>query len=785
MAALLLAASCAAHGAAGPAASAAPDSPAAPAAPAAAPDAIPQPPAQVELYLEVSLNGEETGAVLPFVQGPRGLRSSVANLAELGLDAALFGVAGQDAFDLDGIPGLHYAYDERRQRLDLRLDDALRRPQELRARALPRSAPPAADGGRGLLLNYSLHAQRGVGTALNAVTELRWFDRYGVLSTTGAAVLRGTDRGYVRYDTTWTRADPATLSTLEIGDVITASLSWSRSLRIGGVQWRRNFGLRPDLLTYPVASYGGSAVVPSSVSLYVNGIRQFQADVGGGPFQLRDIAGLNGAGQATVVTEDALGRVVSATLPLYVDTRLLETGLTDYAVALGAPRRAYGAASFSYAPTPVASASVRHGASDVLTLEGHGEAGGGLANLGAGLLLRLGQAGVASASLAGSAGRLRGAQAAIGYQYIASRFAIDAERQRASAGYGDLGAGAGAPTVRASDRLNLSVALAGGRSAGFGLINYKVAGEPAARIVSLSLSSHLAWGMHLTVSAYRDLRRPDARGLQASLSIPLGERAAGSATFGSQNGQRLAAATASSAPDFGGGFGWNVQAGRFGDQRYDQAQLLYLGSAGQLGMTTQSAGTARATTIDASGALVAMDGAFLPARHVGRGFALVATGMADVPVLQENRVIGRTDGAGRLLVPDLMPYTSNEIAIDVSALPADVRVPSVRQAVVPRQSSGVLARFALERYAAASVILHDADGNPLPVGTPVRVDGGTATVVGYDGVVFVDGVTARTTLTAGEGARACTVHVAPEPGAGAGGALPVIGPLVCHPKEKP
>ena len=761
----------AAHGAAGAVTS----------APATDTDTLPAPPAQVELYLQVSINGEDSGAILPFVQGPQGLRCPAANLAELGLDPQLLGVAGQDVFDLDRIPGLRYDYDARNQRLDLRLADSVRQPQQLRARRQAARAPLAADASRGLLLNYSLHAQVGNTRALDAVTELRWFDRNGVLSNTGAAVLTG-ERGYVRYDTTWTRSDPDTLQTLEIGDIIVPSLSWSRALRLGGIQWRRNFALRPDLLTYPVASYGGSAVVPSSVSLYVNGIRQFQADVGGGPFQVRDIAGLSGAGQATIVTEDALGRVVSTTLPLYVDTRLLEAGLSDYALSLGVPRRGYGAAPFSYDNTPVASASLRHGASDALTLEAHAEAGRGQVTFGSGLLVRLGQAGVASAALAASAGQARGAQATLGYQYVAQRFALDAETLRASAGYGDLGAGAGAPNVRASDRLNLSMALAGGRSAGIGFINYRVPDQPAARIVNLSLSSQLPYGMQMTLSAYRDLRRTEARGLQATLSLPLGGRAAGSASVGSQNGERITSLTASAAPDFGGGFGWNVQRGSFGAQRYDQAQLQYLGSAGQLSATTQSAGSARATTLELSGSLVAMDGAVLPARHVGRGFALVSTGVADVPVLQESRVIGRTDGAGRLLVPDLTPYSRNEIAIDVSALPADVRVPTVRQSVAPRQSSGVLARFALERYAAATVIVHGADGKPLPVGTPARLDGGVPTLVGYDGVVFVEGIRPHNTLVLGEGTAACTVRFDQAPAAG--GALPLIGPLICDPKEK-
>lgn len=760
-----------------------------------------------ELYLEVSIDGQGTGQVVSFTQTPHGLRSAVQNLVDLGLDPALFGVAGKDSFDLDAVPGLRYSYDAAHQKIDLRPGDALRHARALSAHTVRAAAP--ADRGRGLLLNYNLHAEAAGSQGVSAITELRYFDANGVLSNSGAAVLRGAERGYVRYDTTWTRSDPATLDTLEVGDVIAPALAWTRALRLGGIQWRRNFSLRPDLLTYPVASYGGSAVVPSSISLYVDGIRQFQANVSNGPFQLRDIGGVNGAGQATIVTEDALGRVTSATVPLYVDARMLDAGLTDYAVALGAPRRGYGLRSFDYGPAPVLDASLRHGWTDALTLEAHGEATRGLLNAGGGLLVRLGQAGVVSAAFAASRGNAgatatvvdtattsttvvdptlpagtHGAYASVGYQYIARAFSIDALSERATAGYADIGAGQGAPVVRASDRLNVSVALERGHSLGLGIINYRIPASPAARIVSLSLASQLPFGVHFSIGAYRDLLRPTARGVQATLSMAFGGRTAGSASAGSQNGLASRTLSASSAPDVAGGFGWSAQKGRFGQQDYDQVQAQYLGSAGQVGVITQGVGTTRSTALDVSGALVAMDGAVLPARHVGRGFALVSTGVPDLPVLQENRPIGVTDAGGRLLLPDLMPYTRNEVEIDTTSLPPDVRVASSSQSVVPRQSAGVVARFALERYAAATIIVHGADGAALPVGTVVRLEGGAESLVGYDGVVFVDGLHADNVLVLGEGAGRCTVRFKYAPAAG--GALPTIGPLACEqPKGSP
>ena len=172
-------------------------------------------------------------------------------------------------------------------------------------------------------------------------------------------------REYVRFDTFWNHSDPETLESWQVGDLVSSSLSWSRALRMGGFQWRKNFQLRPDLLTFPVASVDGTALVPSSLSLYVNGVQQYSASVPSGPFVLNQVSGINGAGQATIITRDALGRSVTTTLPLYVDTRLLARELSDYSMEVGVLRRNYGRRSFGYANDPVASASGRYGVSEI------------------------------------------------------------------------------------------------------------------------------------------------------------------------------------------------------------------------------------------------------------------------------------------------------------------------------------------------------------------------------------------------------------------------------------
>jgi outer membrane usher protein len=307
------------------------------------------------------------------------------------------------------------------------------------------------------------------------------------------------------------------------------------------------------------------------------------------------------------------------------------------------------------------------------------------------------------------------------------------------------------------------------------------AASQVTRTVSLAWSRSVGQRGYFSLGAFQDLERRAERGITATFSMAFDSRVAVNANAGRQRGEQVASLSMGRAPDFDGGLGWALQTGKTGPQRYDQAQVQYLGSHGRAIVSTQRVGDSRNTSLDVSGAIVAMDGAVLTARNVGRGFALVSSGVPGLPVLQDNRPIGRTDRNGRLLVPDLQPYAASRIAIDPSSLPSDTRIPQTLLEIVPRQNAGVVARFAIERYAAATLTLVRADGTVPDVGTLARLDGSELTaMVGYDGVLFVEGLRAHNRVRIGSGKDLCEVRFEYTPVAGE---LPVIGPLVCQPLQ--
>ena len=132
---------------------------------------------------------------------------------------------------------------------------------------------------------------------------------------------------------------------------------------MGGVRIRRDFLLRPDLVTSPVQQFSGSAAVPSTVDVFNNQSRSFSQAITGGPFNISNIPLATGPGTMRVVLRDANGKETVSEYAYYTSTSILAPGLLDYSLETGFARRFYGQLSDDYGADPIASASARYGVS--------------------------------------------------------------------------------------------------------------------------------------------------------------------------------------------------------------------------------------------------------------------------------------------------------------------------------------------------------------------------------------------------------------------------------------
>jgi len=751
-----------------------------------------------ELYLEVRLNRSAAGQLARFVMRDGRLFTDAGTLRHLGL-AWPGGDTAEGPVALDTLPGLHSDYDPAEQRLHLTA------PVELLsgAPAMLGYAPPPpprldpATRTAGLLLNYDLYAQGDDSQqSVSGWHELRLFGagpgtwRNSALMQFARADGRPDTRGSVRLDTYWQLDLPDPMVSVTVGDTYGSALDWTRTTRFGGIRVSRNFALQPYRVTIPLASFTGEAALPSTVDLFINGIRQAQQQVAPGRFQIDSAPVLNGVGQAQVVITDINGQSRTVGFSLYNARQLLQAGLGDWSFEAGKLRRDYGLRSFSYADDPMASASFRYGATDFLTLETHAEATRGLEMGGAGASWLLGRAGgILGVSYAASRHQQdQGRQHGFGYQWQGRRLSLDLSTLRRDRAFRDVASLEGATLPLRTDHAFVGL-NAGAGQFGASYLRQDPPDAERARYASLSWSRPLKGYGSLNLSVNRDLEGDTGTSGYLYWSLPLGRRHhAWASAEHRPRGDGLSVGATRSLPADEDGWGWRAQAS-VGEQAGGQAELTRLTRFGQWRIGALHRHDDDGTTTgfaNASGGLLLMQGRPFPMRRAYDAFALVSTdGIADVPVMLENRPYGRTDRNGLLLVTPLNAWQDNDLSIDPLVLPADISIQRTRMAAVPATGSGMLARFPMRAVVAVQLSLRDRDGQWIPAGTTARVlpaaagDDGQAilTTVGHDGFVYLQDPPAGARLSVQRGADHCSATL-PDP-------LPArgwidLGEMSCH-----
>jgi outer membrane usher protein len=647
---------------------------------------------------------------------------------------------------------------------------------------------PAAPGG---FLNYQVSAQQVAGETIGGVLgEFGAFSRLGVL--TNSVVGRSGDgpESLIRLDTTFTHDFPDHLETLSIGDAISDGASWGNAVRYAGVRWSSDFALRPDLLTTPLLTTGGTATVPSTVDVFVNNQLVSNAQVPAGPFIVDRLPTVSGSGDVSVVVRDALGREQVVTQSFYSSVALLAPGLTQYSVNLGSVREDYALASDQYAGL-LAAGSYRRGITDTFTLEGHAEelAGSSAAAHAAGVnaAFGLGALGVFNVTLAnggdaGGSGWLTG----VGIERRGGRMSFLASTAVASGEFAQVGEPA-SPAQRIRQRTLLQAGTGLGRwgSLSLAFVRDSYRDSPTQQSVSLTHSVNIGHTGTLNLTASRVTSGADAT--QAAMGttsfylifvLPIDSRRSVSmtATGGSGSGaptNEFIGAVAES-PPVGPGSGYRVSASTAGNydaswrQQFAAADLDVEAARNQ-GIDGRSAYV--------NGALTLLDGQVGATRAVNGSFAEVDVGgLPDVPVYVENQLTTHTDASGHALLFNLRPYEANRVSIAPEDLPLDTTIGASSTILAPPIRSGVVARFPVERVRGGTFRLVSDDGLPVPAGAQVKFMGKIFPVV-TDGVVYVTGFDHGTGGDATWLRGHCRFRLEPPP---PGDPLPDMGTVRCR-----
>jgi len=732
----------------------------------------------LELQLEVFVNGSPSELIAAFRQTPDGLLLiEPEQLKNVGIKPAKEATREDGWVDIGRLPGVVATYAEENQTVSFDAVEESRAARVIDAQAddvptTEEEEKPVITSNMGGLVNYTIYGSTGGPkwddlTSFQGVSSLlegRLFGPYGVL--TSSQILSSSDAenfGTTRLDTRWSYSDPDRLMTYNVGDIISGGLSWTRPTRLGGIQIRRNFNLRPDLVTMPLPELSGSAAVPSTVDVYVDNAQRASRSVPSGPFSITNLPIVTGSGTARLIVRDALGRETVSETPFYASSDLLAKELADFSAEIGFARRYYGVESNDYDERPVGSATLRYGLTKQLTLEAHVEGAEDFYNGGAGGVFNIGTFGIGS--VAASASRFGDET---GYQVAASLEAelwdikFFARTQRTFGDFNDIAsvtadiAKFGLPSTiysakppRSLDQASVSLPpIFENMNLNFSYAQLETADFVKSRILSMTATKGIGQKGNVFLSTFTDLERKGSFGVFAGLSWTLdGNITASSGISSDDKGTSVTAELMKSEQPVVGSTGWRVR-GSYGQNDIVAASGSYRSAIGRAEAGIEKYNDNVRANAQFEGSIIAAGGGVFLSNRVDDAFSVVDVGAPDVEVFYENRPIGQTDKRGKFLVTDLRSYEANAISIDPSNLPLDASVETTRQIVRPSDRSGAVVDFNVSaKNTPVLVTIRDEAGEYIETGASAKLNGSEDTIVGYEGQVYIENAASSNTLS--------------------------------------
>jgi outer membrane usher protein len=610
-------------------------------------------------------------------------------------------------------------------------------------------------------LNYATSILRNAPTLkdLGILSELGASNEWGVLTTSQAGrnltndESLGGKRSWVRLETTYTKDFPKDNLTLRLGDTSTRASLWGRSVYFGGLQYGTNFGLKPGFVSQPLPVINGLSAAPSTVEMYVNDVLRQTSNVPTGPFTIDNFSQLTGGGVARLVVRDLLGRETVISQSFFTSSQLLAEGLNDWSVEVGRVRRDLGISSANYGPS-FASGTWRRGINSKFTLEGRVEATNEIKALGASSLVALPGQILGKAALVSSHTDKfgSGSQWLLGLERQDLNTNISFQAQQATLNFRQLGQELDILPTKQQVAGNFSYTTKNAGTLGLGFASISKYDQPRVDTVSGNYTLRVGKNSNLSFTASRALSNAAGNAGSAvglSFVMPLDSNSGNTVISASVNHRSTGDdfyASASHNPVEDNGLGWRALAGQQQGQSRAEGGVIYLGRYGRVNGDLSSSPDQTALRVGTSGGLVIADGNFFATRRVDNSYGIAqVAGYANIDIGLGGSLLTKTDANGFALIPRMVPYQSNSVRIDPTALPISAEIDSIEQTVVPAYRSAVKVVFPVRSGRGALIKINFSDGQPAPAGALVYIDGDKQEFyVARRGEAFVTGLATTT-----------------------------------------
>jgi outer membrane usher protein len=530
----------------------------------------------------------------------------------------------------------------------------------------------------------------------------------------------------------------------------------------------------------------GQATQPSTVDIFVNGVRTSHQQVDPGPFAIHNVPVITGQGDVQMVVTDLLGRQQVITQSYISARELLRPGVNEYTYEAGSLRRNFGTTNAQYG-SAFFEGTHRHGFTDTFTLDGRVETSGRQQTVGVGAEYGLLPFGIIGGGVAGSHSDMGpGGLAYVVLQRRARHLGYSGTLQVASSTFQQLGmiTNERAPRLQAQFQVSQALGSRSSFSVGYlrqenrAFLNGAQLQKPDFSGISSSFSVRVGSRMYLTAAANLSHSFKDASSATVSLIVPLGGRSILSATSDiQQNGSQASTVEYTQQVPIGTGYGYRLRTDITDHSRVD-AGVTYQTNNGTIELESSEDKWKVNSRFTETGSLIMMNGHILPSQWLNNSFAIVE--VPDTPgvkVFANNQYIAKTSWRGLAVLPVLAPYNKNTVRLDDQGVPISLGIDFDEKTVVPMSRSGVFLKFKAAQVTGALFQLVTEKNEPIPLGAEVTIDGSsTVYSVALRGEAFIPEVTFPAHLRIRWADQSCEATVESsktnEP-------LPKIGPVVC------
>ncbi|MBL8284443.1 MAG: fimbrial biogenesis outer membrane usher protein [Acinetobacter johnsonii] len=605
----------------------------------------------------------------------------------------------------------------------------------------------------GGFLNYNLHYDRDEEVdQMSTLAQLGIFKNYWIFKND--MIYRDNVEEFqdqtVRLSTSFEMEFPEKYQKLTIGDTNSFYNPLLDSFRFGGISFGTNFTNYPDFIYWNVPTLNGSAALPSTVDLYINGVNQYQQQVTPGHYNLNTGANIQQAGEAQIVVEDILGNRTVQNFSVYVTSQLLKPGLSEYNFSLGKLRYDYDIVSDDYRDF-FGNAYFRRGITNNTTLGANLVYSEDIQNLGLLWTQALGKYALLDTMASSSHSDLGdGYTVGAAISHSGKRLAYGFSTKYYTQEYQGLGYSDTFENPQYDSLAYLSIydiPIINNLNINYIDRAYYPSSEISdSQMISIGFSRRIGTKAFLSFSSFKDLKDNDNDGAYISLSYNFDDLKSAAFSYVLDEQVELNYSKSSleqNGVDYTLGAIYQQDDSSVGFNAFTALKM----SAGNLYLSHDENKDFRYSQVDYQGALVWLDKKLAFTKYVDNAFALVnVDDIPDIEVYRALTPVGKTSKDGHIFVHNIVPYVNYELSFNQDQLDMYDSVPQSSKNLVAMDQRGYKIDFEIERTGLIVLHLFTADKQNFALGSELYLDPNSKDFVpiGSDGKAYLYGVKAGT-----------------------------------------